>query len=178
MRVNIPVKDTSMLNSIADVVKLTLYETATTKKLFAALTENIMQQPKIANVNTIGSIAWHIIRGRIRLLKRMGLNLNGMAEPASNGSVEELRTLYNTVTDTELSEIPKVWTDESLTETVRIFGSMDVPRDYALYLNFRHEIHHRAQITTLLRIQGIEPPGLSGPAQSEWEKAGIPEPQF
>ena len=167
-----------MLNSIEDVVKMTQYEIATTKKLFAVLTDEIMQEPKLPSVNSIGSIAWHIIRGHIRLLKRMGLHLNGIEEPATNGTANELRALYNSVTELELTEIPKVWTDASLSEKVRIFGSMDVPRDYALYLNFRHEIHHRAQITTLFRIQGIEPPGLSGPAQSEWEKVGIPEPQF
>lgn len=167
-----------MLNTIPEVLAWWNYETEVTKKLYNSLTDDVFDKPQIEGVNTIGAIAWHILKGHIRLLKRMGLHLQGTEEPTVNLSFDELRKQYNRIVEIAVDEMQKVWTDADLSRKVTIFGSMVVPIDTALMLLMRHETHHRGQIGILLRVIGKEAPGVSGPAKQEWEKFGIPEPQF
>jgi uncharacterized damage-inducible protein DinB len=37
----------------------------------------------------------------------------------------------------------------------------------------RHQIHHRGQITVLMRQAGLPVPGLYGPAREEWANMGM-----
>jgi uncharacterized damage-inducible protein DinB len=38
----------------------------------------------------------------------------------------------------------------------------------------KHEIHHRAQMTVLMRQAGLKVPGLYGPAKEEWSQYNMP----
>ena len=37
-----------------------------------------------------------------------------------------------------------------------------------------HQIHHRGQMTVLMRQAGLEVPGVYGPAKEEWGAYGMP----
>jgi uncharacterized damage-inducible protein DinB len=37
----------------------------------------------------------------------------------------------------------------------------------------KHIIHHRGQMTVLMRQAGLKVPGVYGPAREEWEKIGL-----
>jgi uncharacterized damage-inducible protein DinB len=37
-----------------------------------------------------------------------------------------------------------------------------------------HQIHHRAQMTVLMRLAGLKVPGVCGPAKEEWKAMGMP----
>lgn len=39
-----------------------------------------------------------------------------------------------------------------------------------------HQIHHRAQLTIVMRLAGLKVPGVYGPAKEEWVGYGM-EPQ-
>ena len=39
-----------------------------------------------------------------------------------------------------------------------------------------HQIHHRAQLTVVMRLAGLKVPGVYGPAKEEWAAYGM-EPQ-
>ena len=41
---------------------------------------------------------------------------------------------------------------------------------------FLHQIHHRGQMTVLMRQAGLEVPGVYGPSRPEWAHYGMPEP--
>lgn len=53
---------------------------------------------------------------------------------------------------------------------------MQWTRDTTLNCLVRHEIHHRAQMTVLMRQAGLRVPGVYGPAREDWAPAGFPEP--
>ena len=38
----------------------------------------------------------------------------------------------------------------------------------------RHQIHHRAQMTVLIRQAGLKVPGVYGPSREEWELMKMP----
>jgi uncharacterized damage-inducible protein DinB len=50
-------------------------------------------------------------------------------------------------------------------------------RGTVLSILVRHEAHHRAQLTVLMRQAGLAVPGCYGPAKEEWAGMGIPAPQ-
>ena len=47
---------------------------------------------------------------------------------------------------------------------------------YAVILTVivRHEIHHRAQMTVLMRQAGLKVPGIYGPSKEEWVNYNMP----
>jgi uncharacterized damage-inducible protein DinB len=44
----------------------------------------------------------------------------------------------------------------------------------ALRVLIQHEVHHRGQMTVLMRQAGLEVPGVYGPAREEWAACGMP----
>jgi uncharacterized damage-inducible protein DinB len=43
----------------------------------------------------------------------------------------------------------------------------------ALYYLVAHQTHHRAQMTTLMRLLGLRVPGIYGPSQEEWKEMNM-----
>jgi uncharacterized damage-inducible protein DinB len=53
-----------------------------------------------------------------------------------------------------------------------MYGQMWV-RGKTLGVLVTHQIHHRGQLTVLLRLAGLKVPGVYGPAKEEWAKMGM-----
>jgi uncharacterized damage-inducible protein DinB len=47
-------------------------------------------------------------------------------------------------------------------------------RAMALRALIQHEVHHRGQMTVLMRQAGLTVPGVYGPAREEWAAYGMP----
>ncbi|MEA3297729.1 MAG: DinB family protein, partial [candidate division Zixibacteria bacterium] len=41
----------------------------------------------------------------------------------------------------------------------------------------QHQIHHRGQMTVLMRQAGIKVPSLYGPAKEDWAQMGLEPPE-
>jgi uncharacterized damage-inducible protein DinB len=66
-----------------------------------------------------------------------------------------------------LSEaVEQQWTDDTLRVTDEVYGAR-WPRGLTLEVMLRHEIHHRGQLTVLMRQAGLKVPGVYGPALEE-----------
>jgi len=50
-------------------------------------------------------------------------------------------------------------------------------RGVTLHILLVHEIHHRGQMTVLMRQAGLKVPGVYGPAKEEWTQYKMPEPE-
>jgi uncharacterized damage-inducible protein DinB len=59
-----------------------------------------------------------------------------------------------------------------LGEVIEMYGEKWT-RAQALAGLLKHEIHHRAQITVLMRQAGLKVPGVYGPAKEEWVSYGM-----
>ena len=66
---------------------------------------------------------------------------------------------------------------ESLTVEDEMYGQRWT-RGFSLGALVNHEIHHRGQMTVLMRQAGQKVPGLMGPAKEEWSQFGMPEPPY
>jgi len=51
------------------------------------------------------------------------------------------------------------------------------PRGRTLSSIAGHQAHHRAQMMVIMRLVGLQVPGVYGPAKEEWQAFGMPAPE-
>jgi uncharacterized damage-inducible protein DinB len=151
-------------------------EASSTQKVLDALTDESLQQEVSANDRTLGRIAWHIVTSTPGMLNEFGITINhvenGNTTPAS---AQEIADTFRKVSADVVAQVQKQWTDESLSEMQNVFG-MNMPKAATLTLLIKHIIHHRGQMTILMRQAGVKVPGVYGPAREEWSHMGMEAP--
>jgi len=154
-----------------------------TNKMMDALTdESINQQIDDQQIDdghrTLGRIAFHIAKTLGEMIEKTGLNLEGPGEksplPATAG---EIRDGYKTVSDSLMKQVKENWTDETLLIEDDLYGEKWA-KGRTLRILIDHEIHHRGQMTVLMRQAGLKLPGLYGPSKDEWANLGMKEPEI
>jgi len=105
---------------------------------------------------------------------KMGLQITGPAEDSEQPtSVSEIASTYDISAKSVAEVVRTTWSDASLDEKVDMYGEI-WKRGNALASLVKHQIHHRAQMTVLMRQAGLPVPGVYGPSREEWTKMGIP----
>ena len=62
-----------------------------------------------------------------------------------------------------------------LKDEINMYGQMWT-REATLTSLVVHQIHHRAQMTVLMRQAGLKVPGIYGPSKEEWGQFGMQAP--
>lgn len=88
---------------------------------------------------------------------------------------KEIFDAYNTVAEELLNAVRSQWNDASLLLTDDMYGEQWKRGDTLSSLVF-HQVHHRAQITVLMRQAGLRVPGIYGPSRDEWAAMGMKAP--
>ncbi|NOY06372.1 MAG: hypothetical protein GXO82_07050 [Chlorobi bacterium] len=149
-----------------------------TAKVFAQLTDDNLDQSVAEGHRTLGGLAWHIVTTVPEMMSRTGLGFSTVdwkSMPPS--SAREIMEGYAGVSDELLSAVRDNWSDESLLRTDEMYGEQ-WPRGLTLSALINHEIHHRGQMTVLLRQAGSKVPGVFGPSKEEWKTFGMNEPPY
>lgn len=163
-----------MYNSINEFVADWKIESAATHKIFSALTDESLNQKVYEEGRTIGFLAWHIVTSIGEMMNRTGLSVKAFDENSEPPvSAKVIADTYKEVADSLVEEITQKWNDGSLIVEVDMYGQMWL-NSVTLAILVRHEIHHRAQITVLMRQAGVVVPGIYGPAKEEWSAMGMP----
>jgi uncharacterized damage-inducible protein DinB len=138
-----------------------------TLKIFRSLTDDKLDQKVCNEGRTLGRVAWHITASVSEMGKSAGLEVTEVDDKAHYPSVEEIAALYNKLSE-ELSDAVTAWSDEMLKEEIELYGEKWT-RAFTLQVLIRHQIHHRAQMTVLMRQAGLKVPGIYGPSREEWK---------
>jgi len=154
------------------------HETEATRKILSVLTDENMHRETDPGVRSLARMAWHIVQTLPEMAGRVGLKVRGPAEtdPVPRHA-EDIREAYALAARSLEEEIGKNWRDEDLERIDDMYGQK-WPRRQSLRVLLNHEIHHRAQMTVLLRQAGAKVPGVCGPAREEWSAMGMPEPEI
>ena len=56
-----------------------------------------------------------------------------------------------------------------------VFG-MELQKAVTLNMLIKHIVHHRGQMTVLMRQAGLSVPGIYGPSREEWSQLGMEAP--
>jgi uncharacterized damage-inducible protein DinB len=75
-----------------------------------------------------------------------------------------------------LLEKLKAWNDATLDVEDEMFGQRWA-RGFTLHALLEHQIHHRGQMTVLMRQAGLRVPGIYGPAREDWASMGMDPPK-
>jgi len=151
-------------------------ESAATQRLFDRLTDASLAQAIAADHRTIGRIAWHLATMPYEMPTLAGLQLpvpgDSQQPPASAAVIADT---YRQASQALLAAVPAQWTDATLAET-RILYGQTWPNGRMLHLLIAHEIHHRGQLTVLMRQAGMRVPDLYGPVYEDWAERGLAAP--
>ncbi|NOU91807.1 hypothetical protein GC093_00950 [Paenibacillus sp. LMG 31456] len=165
-----------MFTSIAAFEETWGHESASTLKIFNALTDASLKQEVTSQDRTLGRIAWHITTTLHEMLSRTGLDFAAPEnEEQVPGSAQEIVDAYRTGSEALISAIKNQWTDATLLEKVDMYGEQ-WPNGVTLQILISHQIHHRGQMTILMRQAGLSVPGVYGPSRDEWSLMGMEPP--
>ncbi|MFP4527618.1 MAG: DinB family protein [Candidatus Kapaibacterium sp.] len=148
-------------------------EAQNTIRIMEALTDDSLAAKVSEPGRTLGRLAWHIVVTIPEMGTSSGLKVEGPAPDAPiPTSAREIVRQYKAASDSLLKVIDE-WTDESLAGEIDLYGEKWT-RSKTLVVLMRHEIHHRAQMTVLMRHAGLRVPGIYGPAYEEWDQYKMP----
>jgi uncharacterized damage-inducible protein DinB len=167
-----------MFKTISEVKDQWLSHADATKRIFGALTDQSLSQAVTPDGRTLGRMAWHIVQSIPEMGRRTGLQVEGPDEKTPvPDSAEEIKRAYDLTGGSLIQQIDENWNDDSLVMVDDMYGERWT-RAFTLYVIFAHEIHHRGQMTVLMRQAGLKVPGVFGPAKEEWAACGMKPPEI
>lgn len=143
-------------------------------KLFGELTNESLSVKVYDGGRTLGYLAWHIANSIGEIMSNAGLDIapaiNHSDDPTS---VTQIIEEYKKQSDAMVLSINEKWANETLNTDIPIYGEVWKGK-MILHMLVKHEIHHRAQMTVLMRQAGLKVPGLYGPSKEDWAAYGSP----
>ncbi|MHC4472524.1 MAG: DinB family protein [Planctomycetota bacterium] len=165
-----------MIRKIDDFLTTYRNESGFTTKVFSALTDASLAKEVAEGHRDLGRMAWHIVQTIPEMLGKTGLAPEGPAEgdpvPAT---AAEIVQAYEGASASVLAQVWERWTDEDLEVEDEMYGAK-WKRGFSLAAFVAHEVHHRGQMTVLMRQAGLTVPGIYGPAKEEWAGYGMEPP--
>ncbi|MEP0827236.1 MAG: DinB family protein [bacterium] len=167
-----------MFTRIEDFLATWKQHSSGTQRYFDALTDSSLQQKSAAGERTIARAAWHIVTSLSEMAGRTGLKLSGPSESAPiPKTAKEITEGYRQLSHSLAEEVRKNWNDASLQVEDDMYGS-NWKRGLTLRIIIDHEIHHRGQLSILMRQAGLKVPGIFGPSLEEWSQHGMKPPEI
>jgi uncharacterized damage-inducible protein DinB len=157
-----------MYYKLSDFIEDWKYESESTIKIFTNLTDSSLTKNFGENIRTPGRLAWHIVTSVGEMIHRTELTFETVDENAPIPSTaKEIVDEYKRASDGMVKEMSEKWNDETLLIEDDMYGQKWT-RGKTLGILVTHQIHHRAQLTVVMRLAGLKVPGVYGPAKEEW----------
>lgn len=164
-----------MFTSIQQFTAAWSNETASTQKVMDALTDASLGQKITEDHRELGQLAWHLVTTIHEMTSRTGLKFTPVAEdehaPAP-ASAKVIADDYRNQSNALLEAVQAQWKDEDLAGITNMYGE-EWPNGLTLHLLIQHEIHHRGQMTVLMRQAGLRVPDIYGPTREDWIERGM-----
>jgi len=165
-----------MFTNIDNFCAVWKQETEATARLLENLTDASLSKPKMDNVRSVGRAAWHIVTTLPEMGEQIGIKVEGIKHtdpvPTKAGDIV---SAYRKASKAILEAV-RNWPETDLYIEDDMYG-MAWKRGQSLWALIAHEIHHRGQLTVLMRLAGLPITGIYGPSQEEWAKHGMTPPQ-
>ena len=162
-----------MYLKLKDFVADWKYESEATQKFFTNITDEILAVKENENIRSIGRLCWHITITISEMMNKTGLLINGPEERSNPPQhMSEISEAYKKSSDELVVQIQSHWNDDSLQEENNLYGE-SWKNGKTLQILVQHQIHHRGQMTVLMRLHGIKVPGIYGPSKEEGAEWGL-----
>lgn len=165
-----------MYRKIEDFINTWKTEEESTVKIFSSIKDEYLSKTVSDNTRSLGRLAWHITQTLTEMGSKAGLvdgdYLEGKPVP---GRMSEIINDYKEYSEILTNGVKEKWSDEELSLKMDLYGE-SWERGKILVMLVNHQIHHRAQMTVIMRLLGLQVPGIYGPSKEEWKNYGM-EPQ-
>ncbi len=162
-----------MFIKIADFIAEWQHEADATRKVMDALTDEALNQAITPDHRTLGQLAWHLTTSIHGMLSRTGLEFAPAGdERHAPTSAAAIADAYRNASQAASHAVQTRWTDAKLAETTEMYGDM-WPNGLTLRMLIQHQIHHRGQMTVLMRQAGLRVPDIYGPTREDWLESGM-----
>jgi uncharacterized damage-inducible protein DinB len=163
-----------MYRKIQDFINDWKTEEELTLKIFSAIPDENLAQKVAENIRSLGRLAWHITQTLTEMPHKAGIVREDYLEQEPQPVIfDEIISDYKKYSKKLTESLKKKWKDSDLTKVIELYGEKWEKRNVLSAL-INHQIHHRAQMTVLMRLQNIAVPGIYGPAREDWAKFGMP----
>jgi uncharacterized damage-inducible protein DinB len=163
-----------MFRTIAEFAGAWQQESGSTLKVMQALSDASLAQKVTPEGRSLGRLAWHVVQTLGEMGGHAGLTVDAANEktpqPAGAAAIVEA---YQAGAAALLKAVTSAWKDADLPVEIDMYGEKWT-RAMALRAMIQHEVHHRGQMTVLMRQAGLAVPGVYGPAREEWAAYGMP----
>jgi len=165
-----------MFVTITDFVREWNWEATLTQKVLDGLSDESLKQQVYPEGRTLGRIAWHFTTNIPEYLAHFGLKVETLYDSQTvPSSAQEIADAFRQISSTAIEVITQQWNDDTLKEVQSAFGRKETNAQILMGL-IKHVIHHRGQITILMRQAGIKPFGVYGPPKEDWIHLGVDTP--
>jgi uncharacterized damage-inducible protein DinB len=149
------------------------FESEVMKKYLANLTDESLKQKVTPDGRDLGFITWHTVTTIGEITEKVGLKVNcPHYESDAPGSAAEITDAFSKASESLVNELKAHWTDETLQQEDDMYGET-WKRGETLYNMLVHQVHHRGQMSILMRQAGLIVPGSYGPSKEEWASMGM-----
>lgn len=149
-------------------------ETESTLKILNNLTDQSLNQRVTEQGRKLGRLAWHLIGSMSEMGALAGLTINKIEDKYIPGvSAKEIAETYSKAAAEVKTSIMDSWKDENMKDELNMYGETWT-KGMTLDVVIKHQIHHRGQMTVLMRQAGLKVPGICGPSKEEWAAMGMP----
>ena len=161
-----------MYHTIKEFLDDWKYESESTIKVFSNLTDETLSHKIYAKGRTLGRLAWHITAQISEALNSMGAITEAINDDQNYPhQVKSIVEKYKSISDILIEKLSQTWNDETLKEEVNVYHQTWT-KEKILSSLIKHQIHHRAQMTVIMRAAGLKVPGIYGPSYEEWQQFG------
>ena len=167
-----------MFTRIEDFKKTYGQEVKFTEAVLGALTDESLSQAVTEGHRTLGRMAWHTVTTLPEMMGQVGLEFSGVAkDDPVPATAAEIKSAYSAAAKAVLDQGTTKWTDETLAQEDNMYGET-WKRGQTLLVLAMHEVHHRGQMTVLMRQAGVKVPDIYGPAKEGWTAYGAEPPKI
>jgi uncharacterized damage-inducible protein DinB len=158
-----------MYHNAAEFLDMYGWEAECTGRVLGALTDESLDHHK-ATANShrpLGNLAWHVATAPSYVLAQIELPMPEYEHEIPDGTtLARIQTIHADQVEHVKANVAKL-TPEDLKKVYHVFDRMDWPAWQLLAGLIAHEIHHRGQMTVLMRQAGLTVPNIYGPNLEE-----------
>jgi uncharacterized damage-inducible protein DinB len=138
------------------------WESGITQNAMNALTDESLSMSKGEGQHDLRQLAWHVATS-FGYMTQAGWDLPEYTYEAPAGlTAKQIQDKFAEFT-ARVNEIAAGKTGEDMAQVHRLFDTQDWSLSQALGIIISHEIHHRGQMTVLMRLAGLTVPNIYGP---------------
>jgi uncharacterized damage-inducible protein DinB len=162
-----------MFNNITDFTEVWEQERELSLKIMKAIPEDLRSKKPAEGVRTAARLCWHIAQTTTEMMERTGLRFTThLPEEYADRTIAEITEHFDRSARELIDLLHKEWEGTDLETEDMMYGEM-WSRRFTLQVLLTHLIHHRGQLTVIMRLLGIQVPGIYGPSQEEWAQMGM-----